>query len=265
MITILWESPWTFVSSKILKYFAILSKNEYQSTWRAPRIFQSVLRIRYFYSRSRILIFTHPGSRIQKQQQKRGVKKNLLSYLLCSHKFHKIENYFSFEVLKKKICANFQRIIELFTQKIVTKLSKIWVWDPGSAIRKKPIQDHGSKGQKGTGSRIRIRNTDFNHEKRELSHSKRIRVHPSVRILKIQIRNLKNHDIPPSWGPVSACGDVFSDLVCRVLVGFGRAQRQVLHLPHLRSQLLPGRCLRHHVNSKLKGQYEEICEIQVWA
>ncbi len=32
---------------------------------------------------------------------------------------------------KKKIWANFQRIIELFTQKIVTKLSKIWVWDSG--------------------------------------------------------------------------------------------------------------------------------------
>jgi hypothetical protein len=48
---------------------------------------------------------------------------------------------------------------------------------------------------------------------------------------------------------VSACGDVFSDLVCRVLVGFGRAQRQVLHLPHLRGQLLPSRCLRHHVNN----------------
>jgi hypothetical protein len=31
------------------------------------------------YPGSRILIFTHPGSRIQKQQQKRGVKKNLLS------------------------------------------------------------------------------------------------------------------------------------------------------------------------------------------
>ena len=28
--------------------------------------------------------------------------------------------------------ANFQRIIELFTQKIVNKLSKIWIWDPGS-------------------------------------------------------------------------------------------------------------------------------------
>jgi hypothetical protein len=36
---------------------------------------------------------------------------------------------------KKKIWANFQRIIELFTQKIVTKLSNIWVWDPGSEIR----------------------------------------------------------------------------------------------------------------------------------
>jgi hypothetical protein len=56
-----------------------------------------------------------------------------------------------FEVLNKKIWATFQGIIELFTQKIVTTgmLSKMWVWDPGS------------RGQKGTGSRIRIRNTDF--------------------------------------------------------------------------------------------------------
>ncbi len=92
--------------------------------------------------------FTHPGSRIQKQEQKSRVKKKLLSYFFCSHNFHKIVNYFIFEMLKKKIRANFQRIIELFIQKIVTKLSKIWVWDPGSM------------GQKGTGSRIRIRNTD---------------------------------------------------------------------------------------------------------
>ncbi len=59
-------------------------------------------------------------------------------------------------MLKKKILANFQRIIELFTQKIVTKLLKLWVWDPGSGIRD---TDPGSRGQKGTGSRIRIRNT----------------------------------------------------------------------------------------------------------
>jgi len=57
-------------------------------------------------------------------------------------------------VLKKKIWANFQRIIELFTKKIVKKLLKIWSWDPGSGIRKKPIPDPGSRGQKGTRSRI---------------------------------------------------------------------------------------------------------------
>ncbi len=88
--------------------------------------------------------FTHPGSRIsvpmiQIQLQKRGVKKNLLPYVtfFYSHKFNKIVNYLMFEMLNKKIWANFQRItgIELFTQKIVTRLSKICVWDPGSGIR----------------------------------------------------------------------------------------------------------------------------------
>jgi hypothetical protein len=34
----------------------------------------------------------------------------------------------------------------------------------GSGIRKKPIPDPGSGGQKGTGSRIRIRNTAFYHK-----------------------------------------------------------------------------------------------------
>ena len=39
-------------------------------------------RVAYLGCLSRILIFTHPGSLIKKQQQKRGgVKKNLFSYL----------------------------------------------------------------------------------------------------------------------------------------------------------------------------------------
>jgi hypothetical protein len=42
----------------------------------------------------------------------------------------------------------FQRIIELFTQISVNKLAKIWVWNPGSEIRKKPIPDPGSRGKK---------------------------------------------------------------------------------------------------------------------
>jgi hypothetical protein len=59
----------------------------------------------------------------------------LLSYLFCSHKNHKIESHINFELVKTKIWANLQRIIELSTQKIVNKLSKVWVWDPGSEIR----------------------------------------------------------------------------------------------------------------------------------
>ncbi len=121
---------------------------------------KKVLRIRDVYPGSRILIFTHLGSRISdpgsKNSNKReGWKKNCCHKFLCSHKFHKIAIYFSFEVQKKKIWANFQRIIELFTQKIVNKLSKIWVWDPGSEIRDPEKTYSGSRGQKGTGSRIR--------------------------------------------------------------------------------------------------------------
>ena len=46
---------------------------------------------------------------------------------------------------KKKIWANFQRIIELFAQKIVTKLSKVWVWDPGYGKNLFRIPDLGVK------------------------------------------------------------------------------------------------------------------------
>jgi hypothetical protein len=47
--------------------------------------------------------------------------------------------------VKKKIWANFKRIKELFTQKIVNKLSKIWVWDPGSGKNLFRIPDPGIK------------------------------------------------------------------------------------------------------------------------
>ncbi len=53
--------------------------------------------------------------------------------------------------------------LSILTQKIVSKLSEIWAWlyipDPDPDFL--PIPDPGSRGQKGTGSRIRIRNTDF--------------------------------------------------------------------------------------------------------
>jgi hypothetical protein len=81
--------------------------------------------------------------------KERGEKKISCHTFLCSHKFHKIVNYFTFEVLKKKIWANFQRIIELFTKTIVKKLLKIWsaknlfrIPDPG--VKKAPDPVSGS-------------------------------------------------------------------------------------------------------------------------
>ncbi len=91
------------------------------------------------------------GSRIQKQQQKTGVKKNLLNHF-CSHKFHKTQFYFIFDMLKKKIWPNFPRIIEVFTQKIVTKPSNIWGWDPGSGKTLFRIPDSGVKKAPEPGS-----------------------------------------------------------------------------------------------------------------
>jgi hypothetical protein len=51
-------------------------------------------------------------------KKKRGFIQNFTSKtkiccnsFFCSHKFHKIDHYFSFEMLKKKIWVNFQRVI----------------------------------------------------------------------------------------------------------------------------------------------------------
>ncbi len=68
-------------------------------------------------------------------------------------------------MLKKKIWANFQRIIEVFTQKIFTKLSKYWfgIRDPRSGIRDpgSEIRDPGVKKAPDPVSRIRFRNPGF--------------------------------------------------------------------------------------------------------
>ncbi len=59
----------------------IIINNFHSLTEKNYHGLNAVWRIRDVYPGSRILIFTHPGSRIQKQQRKRGVKKNLMSYL----------------------------------------------------------------------------------------------------------------------------------------------------------------------------------------
>jgi hypothetical protein len=104
---------------------------------------------------SRILIFSHPRSRIQKQQQKRGVKTNLFSYLFFSYKFHKIVNYFILELLKNKIWASFQ-LKNFLSKKLSTSSQKygFGVRDPVKTNPRSRNPDQGSKRH-----RIRICNT----------------------------------------------------------------------------------------------------------
>jgi hypothetical protein len=83
-----------------------------------------------------------PGSR--NSNKKEGRKKICCHNFLCTHKFHKIVNYFSFDVLKKKIWANFIRIIEPFTQKMSTSSQKYGFGIPDPGVKKAPDPGSGS-------------------------------------------------------------------------------------------------------------------------
>jgi hypothetical protein len=87
-----------------------------------------------------------------KTAQKRGEKKLDVKPFYVATKFNKIVNYFSFEVLKKKIWANFQRIIEIFTKKISKSSSKYGLGfrDPRSG--KNPFRIAGVKKAPDPGS-----------------------------------------------------------------------------------------------------------------
>ncbi len=89
-------------------------------------------------TRIRFLPIPDPGSKNSNKLE--GRKKFVVIPFFCSPKFQKIDNYFIFEMLKHNIWANFQRIIELFILKIVTKLSKygFGIRDPRSGVKKAP-------------------------------------------------------------------------------------------------------------------------------
>jgi hypothetical protein len=72
------------------------------------------------------------GSRIQKQQKQRRVKKISCPTFFCSHKYHKLKIILFLS--RKKLWANLNKI-------------KIWFWDPGSRIWKNQfrISDPGLK------------------------------------------------------------------------------------------------------------------------
>jgi hypothetical protein len=73
-----------------------------------------------------------PGSKNSTVTKERVEKFFVILPFFVATKITKLETILIFELAKKKIWANLQRIIELSTQKIVIKLSKIRVWDPGS-------------------------------------------------------------------------------------------------------------------------------------
>ncbi len=111
-----------------------------------------VLRIRDVYPGSWFLAVPDPGSK--NSNERTGVKKNLLSYLFFGAiNFPKL-NYFIFEMLKKKIWANFQRITELFIQKLSLSSQKygFGIRDPRSGKNLFRIPDPGVKKAPDPGS-----------------------------------------------------------------------------------------------------------------
>ncbi len=120
-----------------------------------------MLRIRDVYPGTRILIFTHPGSRIQKAKtatKERGEKKLAVIPFLCSHKFHKIEHNFSFEELKTKFGPIFKELWNFLPKTLSLSSQKVGL---GFGILDPEKTFSGSREQNGTGSRIRNTRTVF--------------------------------------------------------------------------------------------------------
>ncbi len=114
-----------------------------------------------------------PGSRIQKREQNRDVKINCCHTFFCSHKFHKIVNYFIFEMPKKKKFGPISKELQNFVPKKLSLSSQKY----GFGIRDPEKTYSGSRGQKGIGSRIRIHNTNVRVLYSSLLHLPPLRFH----------------------------------------------------------------------------------------
>ncbi len=113
-----------------------------------------MLRIRDVYPGSRILIFTHPGSRISdpgsKNMYKReGEKIFFVKHFFVATNFTKCKIILFLNCSRKEFGPNFKELWNFLPKKLSLSSQK---YEFG-------IRDPGSSGQKGTGSRIRIRNT----------------------------------------------------------------------------------------------------------
>ena len=97
-----------------------------------------------------------PGSKNSNKRQ--GWKNFFCQTIFCSQKFHKTEFYFIFDMLKKNVAQFSKNYWSFYPKNCHQALKNIGlgsgIRDPRSGIRKKPIPGPGSRGQKGTGSRI---------------------------------------------------------------------------------------------------------------
>ncbi len=94
------------------------------------------------------------GSQIQKQQQKRRGEKNLLSYRYLFFLPQISQNWklFYFWNVEEKKLGQFSKNCRTFYPKICHQALENMGLGSEIRIRKKPIPDPGSRGQKGTGS-----------------------------------------------------------------------------------------------------------------
>ncbi len=83
-------------------------------------------------------------------------KKNLLSYFFCSHKFHKIEYYVIFEMVKKKFGPISKELLKFLPKKfpIFSQIYGFGIRYPGSGKNLFWIPDPGVKKEPDPGSRI---------------------------------------------------------------------------------------------------------------
>ncbi len=115
----------------------------------------TVLRIRDVYSGSRILIFTHPGSRIQKQQQKRGVIW-CHTFLCIATNFTKLYIILLLKCWRKKFGPIFKELYNFLTKKLSLSSQKygFGIRDPEKTYFGSRIPDPGVKKAPDPGSWI---------------------------------------------------------------------------------------------------------------
>jgi hypothetical protein len=119
--------------------------------------FAAVLRIRDVYPGSRILIYTHPGSRIpdlgsripdpKTGRKERGEKKNFVKHFFLATNFTKCKIIQFLNCSRKKFVPNFKELWNFLPKKLSLSSQKyeFGIRDPGSGINLFRIPDPGVK------------------------------------------------------------------------------------------------------------------------